>query len=362
MNEQNLRIPGPTPVPPAVMRAMQRPMIPHRGDEFRSLHRDMIHKLQTILKTSSDVFVIPGSGSVGWEAAIVNTLSPGDTVLSFITGDFGARFASVAEQFGLDVQRYSVESGKAAEPGLVQQALADHPDARAVLYTHNETSTGVTNPLEVVGPAVRDHGALLLVDAVSSAGAVTIETDGWDVDVLMTGSQKGWMCPPGLVILVAGERALAAGERASYPRSFFDFKAWSSSVGKGDTPATAPLTLYFALNAACDLILEEGMYARAERHHEAARLTREAFADAGFELFADQAYASSTVTAVRPPGGAGAKDLVKIVNERYDIDVAAGQADLSDKIIRIGHMGWFEQEDIARAASAVVACATVMAE
>ena len=362
MNAQNLRIPGPTPVPPAVMQAMQQPMIPHRSDEFRSMHRELIARLQAILQTSHGVFALPGSGSIGWEAAIVNTLSPGDQVLSIVSGDFGVRFAAVAEQFGLDVRRVAVDSGQAATVDVVQAALAEHPNAKAVLYTHNETSTGVTNPLHEVGPMVRNHGALLLVDAVSSAGAVPIDTDGWSVDVLMTGSQKGWMCPPGLAIVAAGERAMAATARARFPRSFLDFRTWSDSIAKGDTPATAPLTLYYALHAACGMILDEGMNARATRHVEAARKTREVFASAGMELFADPEYASSTVTAVRSPGGGGAKELVKNVRERYDIDVAAGQADLSDEIIRIGHMGWFEQEDIARAATAVVACATVLAE
>jgi aspartate aminotransferase-like enzyme len=362
MTIQNLRIPGPTPVPPAVMQAMQRPMIPHRSDEFRTFHTSMLDKLKVILQTTEDIYVIPGSGSIGWEAAIVNTLSPGDEVLAFVIGDFGVRFAAVAERFGLVVHRVTVESGKAARADLVRENLQRHPDVRAVLYTHNETSTGVTNPLNDVGPIVHEHGALLFVDAVSSAGAVPIETDAWGIDVLLTGSQKGWMCPPGLSILVAGARALAAGERADYPRAFLDFEAWHSSVAKGDTPATGPLTLYYALDTACDLILDEGMGPRGERHLEAARMTRRTLSEAGFLMFADEDVASSTVTAARPPGSAGAKDLVKQVRERYDIDVAAGQADLSDEIIRIGHMGWFDQEDIARAVAAVVACATVMAE
>ncbi len=362
MNPQNLRIPGPTPVPPEVMQAMQRPMIPHRGNEFRQIHKNLVQKIQEILRTDSNVFVMPGSGSIGWEAAIVNTLSPGDHVISFVCGDFGARFAGVADAYGLNVRTYKVKPGHAVDELMVRRALAEHPQAKAVLYTHNETSTGITNPLQRVGPIVRDHGALLIVDAVSSAGAVHIDTDLWGVDVLLSGSQKGWMSPPGLAIVSANDRAMAATSQASFPRSFLDFEAWSSSVAKGDTPATAPLTLYFALDAACSLILDEGMAARTERHDEAGRRTRQTFEDAGFKLFADTAYASSTLTAIEVPGGAGAKDLVETVRERYDIDVAAGQADLSDQIIRVGHMGWFEQEDIARAANAVVACATVMAE
>jgi aspartate aminotransferase-like enzyme len=362
MIAQNLRIPGPTPIPPEIMLAMQRPMMPHRGDDFRQLHRSMILKLQAILSTDQHVFVIPGSGSIGWEAAIVNTLSPGDEVIAFVTGDFGFRFAAVAEQFGLTVRRFDVEPGRAARVDLVRDALERFPDARGVLYTHNETATGVTNPLNEIGPLVRAHGALLIVDAVSSAGAIPIQTQEWGVDVLLSGSQKGWMCPPGLAIVSATERALAAGERASFPRSFLDFRSWRTSTGKGDTPATAPLTLYFALDVACDLILEEGMEARATRHQHAAEVTRQTFVEAGFALFADEDVASSTVTAVRPPSGLSAKKLVQQVHERYDIDVAAGQADLSDKIIRVGHMGWFEQEDIARATAAVVACATVLAE
>jgi aspartate aminotransferase-like enzyme len=362
MNAQSLRIPGPTPVPPEVMEAMQRPMIPHRSDAFRSFHLSLLSKLQEILLTEQHVFVIPGSGSIGWEAAIVNTLSPGDEVLSFITGDFGVRFAAVAERFGLKVRKYEVDPGSAADERLVRSALEAHPDAKAVLYTHNETSTGVTNPLHRIGSMVSEHGALLLVDAVSSAGAVTIDIDAWGIDVLLTGSQKGWMCPPGLAIVVASERAMTCGATATYPRSFIDFESWRANVVKGDTPATAPLTLYYALDAACDLILNEGMDARTARHDEAARMTRESFQEAGFDLFADLDFASSTVTAVVPPRGASAKNLVRTVHERYDIDVAAGQADLSDKIIRVGHMGWFEQDDIARAVAAVVACATVIAE
>ncbi|TVR72514.1 MAG: alanine--glyoxylate aminotransferase family protein [Sphaerobacteraceae bacterium] len=362
MNEQNLRIPGPTPVPPEVVKAMQRPMYSHRSEAFRTLHRDLNSKLQTILRTSQDVYVMPGSGSIGWEAAIVNTLSPGDSVLAVVTGDFGVRFANVAERFGLEVSRLEIEPGQAATADQVRSVLETNPAFKAVLFTHNETSTGITNPLEEVGPVVRDHGALLLVDAVSSAGAIPIETDAWGADVLLTGSQKGWMCPPGLAIVVAGERALAAGEQATFPRAFLDFADWHKSASNGDTPSTAPLSLYSGLNAACDLILEEGLQARGYRHDEAAERTRTAFEQAGLELFADPAYASSTLTSIRMPGGQGAKDLVKSVRERYHIEVAAGQADLSDKIIRVGHMGWFEQEDIARAVDAVVACATVLAE
>jgi aspartate aminotransferase-like enzyme len=362
LNVQNLRLPGPTPIPPAVMEAMQRPMMAHRGDDFRHLHKAMISSLQSILITTSDVFVVPGSGSIGWEAAIVNTLSPGDEVISFITGDFGTRFASVAERFGLVVRRIEIEPGFAVTAKLVKQEIARYPDARAVLYTHNETSTGVMNPLEEIGPIVREHGALFIVDAVSSAGAVRIDIDKWEIDILLTGSQKGWMCPPGLAIVAANERAFEASEHAMFPRAFLDFHSWRSSVANGDTPATAPLTLYYALDAACRLILTEGIDARTERHEEAGRRTRQALSEAGLELFADQNHASSTVTSVIAPGGGGAKDLVKVVRERYDIEVAAGQSDLSDKIIRIGHMGWFEQEDIARAVAAVVACASVLAD
>lgn len=362
MNWDDLRIPGPTPVPPAVMEAMQRPMIPHRGDEFRTLHKRMNANLQRILRTNGDVFAIPGSGSIGWEAAIVNTLSPGDKVLAFIIGDFGVRFATVAERFGLNVLRYNEDPGRAARPELVRAALDEHPDARAVLYTHNETSTGVTNPLGEVAPLVRDHGALLFVDAVSSAGAIPIETDEWGIDVLLSGSQKGWMCPPGLAIVAVGDRARSAEQSATFPRSFLDLGAWRKSVEKGDTPATAPLTLYYALDRACELILEEGMDARGRRHAEVARETRCALQDAGFELFAEPDVASSTVTAARPPGEIGARGLVEAVRERYDIEVATGQAALADEIIRIGHMGWFETQDIARVVAAVTACATAQTE
>jgi aspartate aminotransferase-like enzyme len=358
----DLRIPGPTPLPPLVMRAMQRPMISHRSDEFRSLHIEMVKKLRQIHKATGDIFVMPGSGSIGWEAAIVNTLSPGDTVLAFVTGDFGDRFARVAERFGLDTVRITFEPGTAVRPDAVQKALTEHPGARAVLYTFNETSTGVTNPLSDVGPIVREHGALLFVDAVSAAGAIPIETDAWGLDIVFSGSQKAWMCPPGLSIVAVGERAQAAEPAAGFPRSFIDFGQWRASLEKGDTPATAPLTLYYALDAACDLILAEGLEIRAKRHAEAARLARERLCSGGFRLFAEHGFASDTVTAARPPAGAEAKRLVELVGERYHIEVASGQGALADEIIRIGHMGWFRLDDIARTVDAVVACATGLSE
>jgi aspartate aminotransferase-like enzyme len=354
---RDLRIPGPTPVPPRVMQAMHRAMIPHRGAEFRQLHRDLIRKLKQLHGTEGDIFVMPGSGSLGWEAAIVNTLSPGDRVLAFVTGDFGDRFAAMAERFGVSVTRVGVEPGQAADEDVVRRGLETTPDVRAVLYTWNETSTGVMNPLQKIAPIVRDHGALLFVDAVSAAAALPLRMDEWGADVVLSGSQKAWMCPPGLAIIAVGTRARDAESSAGYPRSFIDFARWRSSAENGDTPATAPLTLLYALDAACEMIISEGLEQRMIRHDRAAQDTRDALAASGFEPFADEQHASITVTAARPPGRQPAKSLIAEVRKRYDIEVAAGQGALTDEIVRIGHMGWFDPRDIARTVDALIACA-----
>ncbi len=353
MRVTDLRIAGPTPIPPAVMQAMQRPMIYHRGNTFRVFFKRLLQRLVQIHQTEGSVLVLPGTGSAGWEIALVNTLSPGDRVLAVVNGDFGARWARVAERFGLEVVRVEVPWGYAATVEHVRPALEAHPDVKAVLYTYNETSTGVANPLAEMGDLVRRHGALLLVDGVSAVAGMPLEMDAWGVDLVFSGSQKAWMCPPGLVIVGVGPRAWGATKAARFPRAFWDLREYREQAETGDMPSTAPLTLLYALEAACDLIEAEGLERVFARHRALAELVRSGATELGFRLFADPSFASPTVTALLPPEGLDADTVVQGLRTRHGIEVNAGQGRLRGKILRIGHMGWVHEPELRRVLAAL---------
>ena len=233
---EHLRIPGPTPCPSEVLQAMTKQMINHRGPEFRQLINEVTTKLKQLFQTKDDVFLLTGSGTAGLEAAIVNTLSPGDKVLSVAIGVFGERFASIAEQFGAEVIPLRFEWGKAADADAVRQALHTDPKIKAVLVTHNETSTGVTNDLASISSIVKEYNKLLLVDAISSLGSINLPVDDWHCDVTVTASQKGWMVPPGLAMVSVSQEAWQAHETAKMPRLYWDFAQAKSYSEKGQTP------------------------------------------------------------------------------------------------------------------------------
>ncbi len=354
----NFRLPGPTPLPPAVVEAMRREMIPHRGPVFRAFYAELLQRARAIHRTEGDVFIWPASGSAGWEVAIVNLLSPGDRVLAAVCGDFGDRFAKAGLAFGLDVRRLDVPWGEAVTGEALGQALETHGPVQAVFLTHNETSTGVTNPLKDLTQVAVDHGALTIVDAVSSAGALPLEMDAWQVDFVLSGSQKAWMCPPGLLIAGIGGRAWEAYARSTFPRFFWDIGAARASAANGMTPATPPLTLLYAFDAALGLIEEEGLEHVWDRHRMLGHLTRTGLRNIGLELFADPAYASDTVTAFRPPAGITAAQVIDAMRRDYGIELQNGQAHLADAIVRIGHMGWAHEpalRDVLVALAAYVA-------
>ena len=335
----NFRLPGPTPLPPAVRAAMTRPMIHHRGPLLKRHYGDLLAKLRAIHRTEHDVLVWPGSGSAGWEAAIVNLLSPGDPVLATVIGDFGDRFAKAATRLGLDVRRLDVEWGKALTVSQLGDALDRNPGVRAVFLTHNETSTAVTNPLPELAALVRRHGALTFVDAVSSAAALPLQVDAWDLDVVLSGSQKAWMCPPGLMIAAFGPRCWDAYEASAYPRFFWDIKSARDMARQGMTPTTPPLTLLYGLDAAADLILDEGLEAVWERHRRLGEKTRAGVADTGFALLADPAFASNSVTALRVPDGFTSRGIIDHLVERHDVLLQGGQGPMVETVVRIGHLG-----------------------
>jgi aspartate aminotransferase-like enzyme len=342
----NLRIPGPTPCPPEVLAALSRPMINHRGPEFAALVRRIAPRLKPAFQTSGDVVILTTSGTGALEAAVTNTLSPGDHVLAVSIGNFGERFAAIAETFGARVTRLDFALGSAADPEQLRQALRDTPAVKAVLLTHNETSTGVTNDLQALAAVVREAGPLLLVDGISSLASIPVEMDAWGLDVVLSGSQKGWMVPPGLAFVAMSDRAWEANQSARMPRFYFDVKKARESQEKGQTPSTPAVSLYYGLDVALEMIDAEGWPAVYARHHRVAEYTRTGLRDLGLQLFADPAHASDTVTTVRMPAGIAAKDVIAALRERHGIVVADGQGPLAGSLIRIGHLGLVEEADI----------------
>ncbi len=342
----NFRLPGPTPLPPAVLAAMQRPMIPHRGPAAKALMASVFNRARQVHRTDGDLLIWPGSGSAGWEAAIVNLLAPGDEVLAVVAGDFGDRFAAVGVAFGLTVHRLDIPWGQSPTPELVDEALRANQGVKAVFLTHNETSTGVTIPMAAISAVVHDHAALVIVDAVSSAGGLPLEMDEWGLDFVFSGSQKAWMCPPGLLIAAVGPRAWDAIPTDGFRRFFWDFRTAKKFADQGMTPATQPLTLLYAFDAALDLILTEGVDEVWARHARLGELTRAGVKSLGLQLFADEAYGSNTVTAFEVPDGLRAQQILAHMRERHEIELQGGQAEYADTVVRIGHMGWAFEPDL----------------
>lgn len=345
----NLRIPGPTPVPPRVLEASARPMINHRGREFVSILERVTKRLKEFFLTQNDLFILTTSGTGAMETTVVNTLSPGDRVLVISIGAFGDRFANIAEAYGAVVSRLDYEWGKAADPEDVRRALATDPTIKAVLVTHNETSTGVTNPLEDIAKVVREFDKLLLVDAVSSLSAIPVRTDDWGLDFVATGSQKGWMVPPALAMVSVSPRAWEAHAQAKMPRYYFDITAAKNYLERGQTPWTPAVSVFYGLDLALEMMAQEGLENIFARHRRIGQFTRDGVKALGLQLFADERFASDTVTAVMVPEGVDGKTLNRLCEDEYDLIIAGGQAKLAGKIFRIGHLGFVSEEDVKAA-------------
>ena len=272
---EGLRIPGPTPCPPEILRAMAKQMINHRGPEFAQILHDVTAKLKQLFQTKGDLYLLTCSGTGGLEAAVVNTLSPGDKVLSVSIGFFGERFAELAEQFGAEVIPLHYEWGKAADIDDIRRALQNEPKIKAVLVTHNETSTGVTNDLRAISSLVKEFDKLLLVDAISSLGSIELPVDEWHCDVTVTASQKGWMVPPGMAMVSLSPEAWRAHAEAKMPRYTWDFSKAKSYLERGQTPWTPAVSIAFALQVALDMMLKEGLANIIARHARVGKAARE---------------------------------------------------------------------------------------
>ena len=345
--EPNLRIPGPTALPPSVREAGGRQMINHRGPEFGAMLGRILEGMKPFFGTTNDVVMLTCAGSGGLEAAVVNTLSPGDRVLGVSIGSFGDRFAKIAGVYGADVTKIEVEWGQAADPTAVRDALRADPGYRAVLLTHNETSTGVMNPIRELAAAVRDASpeSLILVDSVSGLGAVPFEMDDWGVDLVVTGSQKAWMAAPGLAMIAASERGWAATETAKMPRFYLDMRAHHESASLGQTPFTPAIAVVFQVDEGLRLMQDEGAEAIFARHEACAAASRAGLAALGFELFADERHYSRTVTAANVPDGLDWKAFNGTLKER-GLVLAGGQGKLKGRIFRLGHLGSVTVEEI----------------
>ena len=351
--EVNLRIPGPTPLPDYVLEAMNRDMINHRGPEFRDMILQSTERLKQVFQTSNDVFILTGSGTGAMEAAVVNVLSPGDVVLSVSIGVFGDRLAQIAETYGASVIRLTATWGTAADPEEIRNALKENPAIKAVLVTHNETSTGVTNDMAAISKVVKEYDKLLIVDSISGISSLPFHTDEWGCDIVMSGSQKGYMIPPGLAFVSVSQKAWDASKEAKMPRFYWDFGRAKSYLERGQTPWTPAVSILYGLEVALEKMMEEGMENIFERHARIAQKTRDGAKALGLSLFADERYASNTVTAIDIPPGVDPKALLQQLQSDHDVVLAGGQGSLDGKIMRVGHLGYITDEDISQVMDAL---------
>ena len=350
----NLRVPGPTPCPDPVREALGGEMINHRGPEFAELIRALNEGLKPVFQTRNDVLVLTCSGTGGLEAIVTNTLSPGERAMVVSIGVFGQRVAQIAEAFGADVLRLDFEMGRAADPDVVRRALQDEPKVNTVFITHNETSTGVTNDLEALAKVVKgEFGKTLVVDGISSIGSIPCPMDEWEIDLAVSGSQKGWMTPPGLAMVAVSQRGWEAVSRARMPRTYLDLTLAKNALARGQTPWTPAISTMYGLRKGIEMLLDGGLDAVFKRHAGYGELTRRLVREAGLDLFADPAHASNTVTSIKMPANVEWRELSSILRERHGVVLAGGQGPLTGKVFRIGHLGWLTEEHIEEAVSAL---------
>jgi len=354
MKNNNLRIPGPVPLPQETLALMSTQMINHRGLEYAQMLDQMTKNLRTVLMTRSDAYFITASGTGGMETAIVNTTSPGDKILSISTGLFGERFREISNAYGCETIKIDFEYGEFADPDKIKLVLKNHADIKAVLITHNESSTGVKNPLQEICNVIRENSeALILVDAVSSAAGSIISTDAWGIDVVATASQKSWVAPPGIAMVTFSENAWKAYEKSQCPKYYYDISQYEKYLKLGQPPFTPALTTMFALQNSLHKMIGEGIENIFQRHADIAKYTRDLVRNIGLELLPQKNYASDTVTAVKLPANIDGKKIINTIYRDYGIDLGGGQQKLAGKIVRIGHMGWVDKKDISDAISAL---------
>ena len=351
-SKRYLFTPGPTPVPPEVLAALAGPVVHHRSDDFRPIYRACLERLKEVCRTSSDVLLFTSSGTGAMESAVANLCAPGSRVLVVSAGAFGERWIGIADRYGCEVSALRYEWGEVPSAEDIAAKLAELSDVRAVFLTHSETSTGVVSDLQAHAEAIRPSGAHVVVDAVSSLGAVPLEMDVWGIDVVCSGSQKALMTPPGLALTAVSEAVWAEG-RSSAPRYYFDWERTRKAQDVLDAPFTPAVSLVAGLNVALGLLLEEGLDAVFERHVRLGRACRAGAKAMGLELFSPDDDSSAVVTAIKSPPGVDAGELVTHLRERHGVQLAKGHGPLGSTVFRIGHIGYYDVFDVATALAAV---------
>jgi aspartate aminotransferase-like enzyme len=342
--------PGPTPVPPQVLAALAEPIVHHRAPEFRPVYESCLARLREVCRTDQEVLLYTASGTGAFESAVANLVSPGDSHLVVSAGNFGERWVDMTAGYGADVDHLRYEWGETPDPEDVRARLRER-SSKAVWIVHSETSTGVVSDIQGIAAVAKEAGALTVVDAVSSLGALRCETDAWGLDVVVSGSQKALMTPPGLGLCAVSEAALAS--TGTSPRFYFDWERTRKAQSKLDAAFTPPVSLVAGLDVALGLLLEEGLEAALDRHVRLGRACRAGAKAMGLELFSPDEDRSAVVTAVRTPEGISSDDVVSGLRDRFGITIANGQAHLKGKIFRLGHIGWFDVFDITTQLAAV---------
>jgi len=351
MKKPHLYAPGPTPVPSEALLAMARPIPHHRAPEFEALLAEVRAGLKDLFQTTEEVLLFAATGTGGMEAAVVNTLSPGDTALVIRGGKFGERWGEICEAYGIPFVSIDVAYGKAVDPGLVAAALAKHPETRAVFSTHSETSTGVLHDIQAIAQIVLKTPTLLVVDAITSLGVVDLAMDAWGVDVVIAGSQKALMLPPGLALVGVSRKAWAVVERSRLPKYYFDFVAERKNLVKNQSHFTPAISLIVGLQQTLRMIRSEGLQNVFRRHEQLAAAMRAGVTALGLELFAERP--TPAVTAVNAPTSIDGSAIVKTLRERHGVTIAGGQGSMKGKIFRLATMGYADPSDVVVALSAL---------
>ncbi|MGM0502461.1 MAG: pyridoxal-phosphate-dependent aminotransferase family protein [Bacillota bacterium] len=351
--KRTLMLPGPTPIPANARRAGADEMIGHREAECDELIEEVTAGLKYVFQTDNDVLILTCSGTGGLEASIANTLSKGDKVLSLCTGAFGERYATIAERYGVDVEKVHFEWGTAVDPAVVEEKLAEE-DYKAILMTHNETSTGVINHPQAIGELAEEHDALLLIDAVSSLGGIELKTDQWGADVVVTSSQKALMTPPGLCLVSVSPKALEATKDSDLPAFYWDFNRAKGRYDRdSQTPSTPALSVLYVLREVLKEIKEEGLENVFKRHKTVTKALRAAMRAIGLDLLVDDEVASKTVSAIKLPEEVEFSTLSNKLKEKYNVYVTGSKGKLKGKVFRIGHLGNVSRTDVLSTVSAL---------
>lgn len=353
MLKRYLLAPGPTPVPPEVLLAMARPVIHHRAPEFADLFAKVREDLKWVFQTGNDVLILASSGTGGMEGSVANFLSPGDKALVVNGGKFGERWGKLCKTFGVQVSDIKVEWGRAVDPQLVAEALKKDPSIKAVYVQASETSTGVAHDVRTLAEAVKGYeDTILVVDAITALGVFDIQTDAWGLDVVVSGSQKAFMLPPGLAFVSVSEKAWRLAEKAKNGAFYFDFKKERQSQVKNQTAYTPAVSLIFGLQEVLTMLKSEGLEAVFARQGKLAQAMREGAKAAGLALFAKDS-PSDALTAISAPEGVDGQAVYKNLRVQYGITAAGGQDHLKGKIFRVSHMGYMDRFDVITALAAI---------